>query len=175
MKSSATKKKKQKSNKAKTTKGRAAAPAKLQPQSEPVATALDMEKKIDHATDAVIEEVESIYHSQGRKHTYRNHDRYDFHESVRICPADLEAAPTGPSMMAQGENLSFWGVSLIPPQEFAVDDCLLIEFTIRGDGRPRAVTMLAQVRHKRANDEGSETLGCQFLETHCPIAVPALG
>jgi hypothetical protein len=63
---------------------------------------------------------------------------------------------------------------LVPPQSFKVGDCLLIELTIHGDGNSRTVTMLAQVRHKRPADAGKETLGCQFLETYCSVAVPAI-
>lgn len=144
------------------------------PVCDVVAPVGELEQSIEQATDAVLEEIESVYQSQSCDIAFRDHDRMDFSESVRICPANLNAVPTGLPTMAQGCDLSLWGVSLIPQHPLDVDDYLLIEFTMRRAGNSRTVTMLAQVRHKRSADSAVEVVGCQFLETYCSAAVPAI-
>jgi hypothetical protein len=144
------------------------------PGSQLSPSSSQLEQSIEQATDAVLEEIESVYQSRSHEIGFRDNERIEFSESVRVCPADLNAVPTGPSTMAEGRDLSLWGVSLVPPQPFAPDDCLLIEFTFMRAGNGRTVTMLAQVRHKRSADSAEETIGCQFLETYCSASVPAI-
>jgi EAL domain-containing protein (putative c-di-GMP-specific phosphodiesterase class I) len=90
--------------------------------------------------------------------------RIEFSDRVRVVPTDHSGAPSGPSVIATGRNLSRRGISVSSPKPFVVDDFLAVELVVPMAENPRVVTILFRVRH--VNSEGSHTiLGCDFVKT----------
>lgn len=80
---------------------------------------------------------------------------------VRACTAEGEL---GPSVLAEGKDLSMWGICVVAPERFEPGSDLIVTFHAAPERSTRIVRVPSEVRHVRPEEDGQWLFGCAFHE-----------